>query len=215
MLKDIIIIGAGGVGRETALIVESINEHKEEWNLLGFVDDNEEIQGKLINGYKLLGKLEYLLNYNREVYVVCAIANCKVKKAIVNHLQENKNIKFATLIHPSVNINKTVEIGQGSIIYNGVILTANIKIGNQVIISPKCGIGHDSVIEDYVTLLWNVNVSGSVKIGQGSTLGSGSTIIQGLEIGKNSFIGAGAAVIRDIEANRTAVGVPSKYIWSR
>ena len=215
MLKDIIIIGAGGVGRETALIIESINEHKEEWNLLGFVDDDENIQGKLINGYNVLGKLEYLLNYNREVYVVCAIANCKVKKAIVNHLQENKNIKFATLIHPSVNINKTVEIGQGSIIYNGVILTANIKIGNQVIISPKCGIGHDSVIEDYVTLLWNVNVSGSVKIGQGSTLGSGSTIIQGLEIGKNSFIGAGAAVIRDIEANRTAVGVPSKYIWSR
>ena len=215
MLKDIIIIGAGGVGRETALIIESINEHKEEWNLLGFVDDDENIQGKLINGYNVLGKLEYLLNYNKEVYVVCAIANCKVKKAMVNHLQENKNIKFATLIHPSVNINKTVEIGQGSIIYNGVILTANIKIGNQVIISPKCGIGHDSVIEDYVTLLWNVNVSGSVKIGQGSTLGSGSTIIQGLEIGKNSFIGAGAAVIRDIEANRTAVGVPSKYIWSR
>ena len=197
MLKDIIIIGAGGVGRETALIIESINEHKEEWNLLGFVDDDENIQGKLINGYNVLGKLEYLLNYNKKVYVVCAIANCKVKKAMVNHLQENKNIKFATLIHPSVNINKTVEIGQGSIIYNGVILTANIKIGNQVIISPKCGIGHDSVIEDYVTLLWNVNVSGSVKIGQGSTLGSGSTIIQGLEIGKNSFIGAGAAVIRD------------------
>lgn len=215
MLKDIIIIGAGGVGRETALIVESINEHKEEWNLLGFVDDDENIQGKLINGYNVLGKLEYLLNYNKEVYVVCAIANCKVKKAMVNHLQENKNIKFATLIHPSVNINKTVEIGQGSIIYNGVILTANIKIGNQVIISPKCGIGHDSVIEDYVTLLWNVNVSGSVKIGQGSTLGSGSTIIQGLEIGKNSFIGAGAAVIRDIEENKIAVGVPSKYIWSR
>ena len=215
MLKDIIIIGAGGVGRETALIIESINEHKEEWNLLGFVDDDENIQGKLINGYNVLGKLEYLLNYNKEVYVVCAIANCKVKKAMVNHLQENKNIKFATLIHPSVNINKTVEIGQGSIIYNGVILTANIKIGNQVIISPKCGIGHDSVIEDYVTLLWNVNVSGSVKIGQGSTLGSGSTIIQGLEIGKNSFIGAGAAVIRDIEENKIAVGVPSKYIWSR
>ena len=92
------------------------------------------------------------------------------------------------------------------------IKTANIKIGNQVIISPKCGIGHDSVIEDYVTLLWNVNVSGSVKIGQGSTLGSGSTIIQGVEIGRGSFVGAGSVVIRDIEANKTAVGVPSRYI---
>ena len=131
---------------------------------------------------------------------------------MVNHLQENKNIKFATLIHPSVNINKTVEIGQGSIIYNGVILTANIKIGNQVIISPKCGIGHDSVIEDYVTLLWNVNVSGNVVLEEGVTMGSGSTIIQGKRVGHGSFIGAGAVVIEDINEESVAVGVPTRYV---
>ena len=91
-------------------------------------------------------------------------------------------------------------------------MTVNTNIGNHVIISPKCGIGHDCLIEDYVTLLWNVNVSGNELIRKGATLGSGSTIIQGLEIGKNSYVGAGTVVIRDIEENKTAVGVPSRYI---
>lgn len=210
-MKDLVIIGTGGVGRETAQMVEDINEETNEWNLLGFIDDNKDLMGKEINGYKVLGDRFYLNNYKKEVYVVIAIANHLVKEGLVNSLI-NKNIKYATLIHPSVRVNRTITIGEGCIIYPNVIMTVNIKIGNHVIISPKSGIGHDSIIEDYVTILWNVNVSGAEKIRQGATLGSGCTIIQGLEIGRNSFVGAGAVVIRNIEEYKTAVGVPTKYI---
>lgn len=210
-MKDLIIVGTGGVGRETALMVEDINEATNEWNLLGFIDDNKDLMGKEINGYKVLGDRSYLNSYEKEVYVVIAIANCYVKEGLVNYLS-NKNIKYGTLIHPSVKINRTVTIGEGCIIYPNVIMTVNINIGNHVIISPKCGIGHDSLIEDYVTILWNVNLSGAEKIRHGATLGSGCTIIQGLEIGRNSFVGAGAVVIRDIEESKIAVGVPSKYV---
>ena len=65
MLKDIVIIGAGGVGRETALIIEDINNVNKEWNLIGFVDDNDDIQNTKINDYDVVGKLDYLLNYLR------------------------------------------------------------------------------------------------------------------------------------------------------
>ncbi|MGL5750071.1 MAG: acetyltransferase [Paraclostridium sp.] len=213
MLKNLIIIGAGGVGRESALIVEDINEVKEEWNILGFVDDNKAIHNQEINNYKVLGGLDYILNYKEEVYVVCAIANYEVKKKIINKLQDsNLNIRFANLIHPSIKINSTVTIGTGCIIYQGNIITANIEIGNHVILSPKCGIGHDTVIKDYCTLLWNVNVSGNVLLEEGVTMGSGSTIIQGKKIEKGSFIGAGAVVIRDIRESSTVVGVPTRYI---
>ena len=92
MLKDIVIIGAGGVGRETALIIEDINKVNKEWSLLGFVDDNIHIQGSNINGYDVLGNLEFLENYNKEVYVVCAIANYKIKKNIIEKLKKNRNI---------------------------------------------------------------------------------------------------------------------------
>ena len=210
-MKDLVIVGTGGVGKETALIVEDINEISQEWNLLGFIDDNEELIGKEINGYKVLGDREFLNNFDKEVYVVIAIADYCIKEELVKYLT-NKNIKYATLIHPSVKINRTISIGKGCIIYQNVIMTVNINIGNHVIISPKCGIGHDSLIEDYVTVLWNVNISGSERIRQGVTLGSGCTIIQGLEIGRGSFVGAGAVVIRDIDESKTAVGVPTRYV---
>lgn len=212
MLKDIVIIGAGGVGRETAIIIEDINKVNKEWNLLGFVDDNENIQNTYINGYKVLGKLEYLKNYKNTVYVVCAIANYKIKKMITEKLKQNENIHFTTLIHPNSKLHRTTTIGDGCIVYKNVTATANIKIGNHVIISPNTGIGHDSNIEDYSNILWGTNISGNVHIKEGNLIGSGATIIQGLTIGKNSTIGAGTVVIRDIPDNVTAVGNPARVL---
>ncbi|MDU6534879.1 MAG: transferase, partial [Intestinibacter bartlettii] len=114
-MKDLIIIGVGGVGREATLIAEEINEQSQEWNILGFVDDNEDVQNKYINGYPVLGKSHYLQNYKEEVYVFCGISNYKVKKKIISKLKENQNIKFANLIHPSVKLNKHIKIGEGCI----------------------------------------------------------------------------------------------------
>lgn len=212
-MKDIIIIGAGGVGREVAFIIEEINKETPTWNILGFIDDNKEIHGKVINGYSVLGDLSYLDNYEKKEEkpeVIIAIANYNVKKNIVFKL--SNKFKFATIIHPEVSIHNTVIIGNGSIIYKGVIVTTNITIGNHVIVSPKCGIGHDSIIKDYVSLLWNVNISGNDVIEEGVLIGSGATVIQGKKVGQAAVIGAGAVVVKDILSNTTNVGVPSNII---
>lgn len=209
-MKNLIIIGAGGVGREVSLIVQQINELEPTWNMIGFIDDNVDNWGKVVNGYSVIGGMDSLDFFTGDYYVVIAIANYKVKKKIVDRL--NGKFEFATIVHPKVWIHDFMTLGEGSIVYEGVILTANIEIGKHVIISPKCGIGHDSIIKDYVSLLWNVNVSGNDLIEEGVTMGSGSTIIQGKKIGKGSTIGAGAVVINDIEEYSTAVGVPAKVI---
>lgn len=210
-MQDIVIIGAGGVGKEVALLIEQINKVAPTWKLLGFMDDNSVLHGTQINGYTVLGGIGYLNTMTSVVYTVCAIANYKVKKSIIDRLK-NKNVFFANIIHPDVYISNTNLIGEGVIIYPGVIMTTNIKIGNHVLISPKCGIGHEVVIVDYVSLLWNVNVSGNVKIGEGGLIGSGVTIIQNKVIGKESVVGAGAVVIEDISDGCTAVGVPAKVV---
>lgn len=211
-MRDIVIIGSGGVGKETACIIEEINKVKATYNILGFIDDNNSLWGKEINGYMVLGGNEYLKkNYGEETYVIVAIANYKIKRNIVQELKGK--YKFPTLIHPDViEPSHTTKIGVGSIIYPGVIMTTNISIGNHVIISPKCGIGHDSIIKDYVSLLWNVNISGYDVIEEGVLVGSGATIIQNKRIGQGSTIGAGAVVIADIEKCKTVVGVPAKVI---
>lgn len=212
-MRDIIIIGAGGVGKETLFIIEEINKQKPTWNILGIIDDNESLHGKSINGYRVLGNINYLSKYDKKKNkpnLVVAISNYNVKKNIVKKLRDEFN--FAKIIHPSVNIHNTVEIGEGTIIYSGVIMTTNINIGSHVLISPKCGIGHDSILKDYVSLYWNVNISGNDIIEEGVTIGSAATVIQGKKIGGGAIIGAGAVVIQDIISNTTNVGVPSKRI---
>lgn len=212
-MKDIIIIGAGGVGREVAFIIEEINKETPTWNILGFIDDNKEIHGKVINGYSVLGGLSYLKKYGKKEEkpkVVIAIANYNVKKNIA--IKINNKFNFATIIHPEVGIHNTVNIGNGSIIYKGVIMTTNITIGNHVIVNPKCGIGHDSIIKDYVSLLWNVNISGNDVIEEGVLIGSAATVIQGKKVGQAAIIGAGSVVVKDILSNTTNVGVPSNII---
>lgn len=209
-MKDIVIIGSGGVGREVSLIIQQINYLEPTWNLIGFVDDDIDSWGKFINGYSVIGGVETLNFYNEDCYVVIAIANYSVKKSIVEKL--NNRFKFATIINPKVWIHDFMTIGEGSIIYEGAIITSNVEIGKHVIISPKCGIGHDSVIKDYSSLLWNVNISGADTIEEGVLIGSGATVIQNKVIGKGSTVGAGSVVIDDIPSGATVVGVPGKVI---
>ena len=210
-MQDIVIIGAGGVGKEVALLIEQINKKTPTWNLIGFIDDNNVLHGTQINGYTVLGGIEYLNTMTSLVYTVCAIANYMVKRNIIGSLR-NSNVHFANIIHPDVYISNTNLIGEGVIIYPSVIMTTNIKIGDHVIISPKCGIGHEAIIENYCSILWNVNISGNVKIEEGCLIGSGVTIIQDKTIGRQSIIGSGAVVIKDVAKKCTAVGVPARVI---
>lgn len=209
-MKDLYIIGAGGFGREVAWLVERINEIEPTWNIKGFIDDNESRWGTKENDYVVLGGCDYLKTLG-EVYAVCAVGAAKVRKSVIEKIQES-SIKFATLIDPSALISKRVEVGEGTIICANSILTVDIKIGKHVIINLDCTIGHDDIIDDFVTIYPSVNVSGNVHLGECSELGTGMQIIQGKTVAKNTIIGAGAVVVRDIEVSGTYVGSPAKKI---
>lgn len=211
-MKNLIIFGASGFGREVAWLVERINKVSPTWNLLGFMDDNESIQDSEINGYRVLGKSDDINKYS-DAYFVCAVGASRTREKIINKMREvNPNVKFGTVIDPSVEMSDLVTIGEGTIICAHTIITVNISIGNHVIINLDCTIGHDAILNDFVTLYPSVNVSGMTNIGYCSELGTGMQIIQGKIVGEYSIVGAGAVVVKDIPAKCTAVGSPAKPI---
>ncbi|WP_373687745.1 acetyltransferase [Clostridium tagluense] len=212
IMKNIVICGAGGFGREVAWLIENINKVKKEWNIMGFVDNTPELKEKIINNYPVLGDESWFDGIWYPIYTVCAIGSSKGKRSWVERLSKNKNIQFATLIDPSVNISNVVQIGEGTIICAGTIVTVNIKIGNHVIINLDCTVGHDAVILDYCTINPSVNISGNVYISSMVEVGTGTNIIQGKSIGTNSIIGAGSVVTKNIPDYCTAVGIPAKPI---
>ncbi len=211
-MKDLIIVGASGFGREVAWLVERINLQHPTWNLLGFIDDNDSIQNTVINGYSVLGKTDDIMSY-ADAYYVCAVGSSKIRKKIIEHLELiNPDIKYGVLIDPSVEKSDLIEIGEGSIICAHTILTVNIEIGKHVIINLDCTIGHDAVLRDFVTMYPSANVSGQSYIGFCSELGTGMQIIQGKKIGNCTIVGAGAVVVKDLPDKCTAVGSPAKAI---
>lgn len=209
-MKNLYIIGAGGFGREVAWCVERINDVIPTWDLKGFIDDNEKLWGKQEDEYFVRGGCEYL-KQQKDAYAVCAVGNAKVRRQIIEKLS-NSGVRFATIVDPSVILSKSVSIGEGTIICAGTIATVDISIGKHVIINLDCTLGHDDVIEDYVTIYPSVNVSGNVSVGKCCELGTGTQIIQGKVIASDTIIGAGTVVVKDIRDSGTYVGCPAKKV---
>ncbi|WP_087256923.1 acetyltransferase [Pseudoflavonifractor sp. An85] len=211
-MKELYIIGSGGFGREVAWLVERVNQVNPLWNLVGFIDDNPNTWGLECNGYKVLGGTEILSSLNREVWVVCAVGAAKTRKMIIDKINNLHHVKFATLVDPSVISSDRVKLGEGTIICAGTILTVNIQIGKHVIVNLDCTLGHDDIIEDYVTVYPSVNISGNVNVGELTELGTGSKIIQGVNISRNVILGAGAVVSKSLQEPGTYVGVPVRRL---
>lgn len=209
-MRNLVILGAGGFAREVAWLIEEINKEEKKWNILGYIDENKENHGKIINGYEVLGDFEWF-NNKENIYCVCAVGNTRAKKSMVKKAID-KGAKFATLIHPDTRMSSYADIGEGTIICAGNIITTNIKIGKHVILNLDCTVGHDAMIEDYATILPSVNVSGNVHIGQGCNIGTGTAIINDIKIGEWTTVGAGAVVVKDLPSYCTAVGMPAKPI---
>jgi sugar O-acyltransferase (sialic acid O-acetyltransferase NeuD family) len=210
-MRKIAIFGAGGFGREVAMLIEQINQKQNSWEIVGFYDDGFDV-GKELYGYKVIGGIQQLNDQQEELFVVFALGDPKTKKKVISKIQ-NSNLHYPTLIHPNVLMgDKDITIGEGSIITAGNILTVNINIGSHVILNLCCTVGHDTNIGDYSSFMPAVNISGEVEIGECVYVGTGAKIINQLEIGANTIVGAGAVVAKTLPANCTAVGIPAKPI---
>ncbi|HET8886982.1 MAG TPA: acetyltransferase [Salinimicrobium sp.] len=210
-MKKIVIIGAGGFGREVKMLIDQINKLKPTYEILGFYDDNEKLPLR-INGHPLLGNIDRLIHSDQSICIALGVGIPKIKAQIIKRLA-NCPFEYPNLIHPNVLIGTDeVKIGKGNVICAGTIITCNIKIENFVTLNLSCTVGHDTVIDDYASFMPSVNISGEVHINESVYVGTGAKIINQLEIGENTIIGAGAVVSKSLPANCTAVGIPAKPI---
>ena len=207
------IVGAGGMGRDTQWLIERINESdsEEQYEILGYIDDGIKA-GTVIDDHKVLGGIDYLTNKQEQLSVAFALGNAKVRKKLVEKCLGNPNLTYPNLIDPSVIMSKRIILGQGNIICTSVIMTTNIWIGDFNLICNRSIVGHDDRIGNYNTLYPGVLLSGNVRINTLTEIGTGSQIIQGLRITDEVIAGAGSTIIRDIEEAGTYVGSPVRRV---
>lgn len=213
-MRDLVIFGTGGFAREVLQIVLDLNDETPQWNVVGFADEQLDMRGTSIHDIPVIGGIEWFAGRS-DVSVVVAIGGTASRRKVVQRIRDVSDVSFAVLVHPRAWVGRHVQIGEGTIICAGTSVTTDIQIGKHVILNLDCTVGHDTVIEDFVTLAPSVNVSGDVSLREGCDLGTGSVLIQGREIGHWTVVGAGSVIVKDIPANVTAVGAPAKPIKER
>ncbi|WP_404473097.1 acetyltransferase [Microbacterium aerolatum] len=213
MTDRIVVVGAGGFGRETLDVIEACIGAGDSIEILGVIDSKpREIDLDRLSARRIayLGTESDWLNEMRgdERYVV-AIGSPSVRRAVAERMSET-GLSPRTVIHPRAVIGSQSELGAGVVIASGVQVSTNVTLGNHVHLNPGCIIGHDALLHDYVSVNPGAIVSGSVVVGQGALLGAGSMILQGLNVGEGSTVGAAACVTKAVDAGTTVIGVPAR-----
>jgi sugar O-acyltransferase (sialic acid O-acetyltransferase NeuD family) len=202
------IYGAGGFAREVAWLARCC-----EYEVACFVDDDTARHGESLVGAPVTGLDEALDRFGVRP-IALGIGSPGIREKIDRRLRD-RGLPLSSLEHPSVHRSEHVEIGEGSILCAGVVLTTDISIGRQVQINLNSTVGHDSILDDFCTLAPGVHISGWVHLGKRVYVGTGATFVNGLRdrplvVGDDAVIGAGACVTRSVEPNTTVVGVPAR-----
>lgn len=205
MKNKLLIIGASGHGKVVADVALKMNK----WRSIAFLDDDESIQSSM--GIEVIGSSKEAFAHVDDAEIFVGIGNNAIRKKIQERL-EAEGASIPTLIHPNAILGKQVEIDFGTVIMAGVVINCSTKIGKGCIINTGATIDHDNIIENFVHVSPGVHIAGSVRVGEGTWLGIGSSIINNVNITSDCLVGAGAVVISNIVETGIYVGVPAGKI---
>jgi sugar O-acyltransferase (sialic acid O-acetyltransferase NeuD family) len=210
-VRDLLLIGAGGFARETAEAVRAVNSAQPTWELLGFLDDDPQRRGALVDGLPVLAGIDAVHDHPEAQIVICTgrPTNYVSRPRIAERLALDDE-RYATVIHPTATLGSTCRVGAGSVLLAHVDLTADAAIGRHVAVMPQVVLTHDARVEDYATLGSGVRVGGGCRVGQGAYIGAGVCIREGLTIGERAMIGMSAVVTCDVPPERLWYGAPAR-----
>ena len=206
-MKELIIVGASGFGREMVKYIKDINKQKPTWELKGFIDDNLNALDGYPCDYKVIGTIQDWQPAENEEFV-CALAFPAVKKKVVE-LLKGKGAKFVTLIHPSAMLHTYCSIGEGVVITPNSVISANATVGDFASILGS-SVAHDASVGEWSTLSGKCALNGHVQCGKMVYMGCGVLVAPSKKIGDGATVGIGSIVISNVKAGTTVFGNPAK-----
>ena len=205
-----LILGAGGHGR----VVLDILLQTRAVDVVGFLDSNDDIHGRRVDGVPVLGAINAVSDFCHEHQIdgaIVAIGDNGVRRGLARQLQQ-LGIPLVSAIHPSATIAHNATLGRNVVVAAGAVVCANCQIGDSVILNTGCIIDHQTMIGEGTHICPGVRIAGRVKVEPGVFIGIGATIVPQVTLGCEAIIGAGAVVLEDVLSMATVVGMPARPV---
>ncbi|OOG77167.1 hypothetical protein [Algoriphagus sp. A40] len=190
----LIIAGANKLGE---YLVETYPEFRLRHELIGFVDDNPKLQGKMLSGLPVLGTIESVMEMEK-IAMVLAVQSPNEKVDVVRRLFYHPSLDFPNLFSSNAWVSKDCIFGKGNLILDGSLINFGTLIGDFNTISRNCSIGHETVISNYCYLEESVRFGGYSYLEEESVIGKEAVISQGVRIGREARISPGIHIIEDM-----------------
>ncbi|QVL50122.1 MAG: acetyltransferase [Thiocapsa sp.] len=206
-MKNLILVGAGGLGRELLQWAKDINAQSPRWHIKGFLADDPKALEGIACSHDVLGGVWDWQPESNEVFT-CAIGDPADKARVVASLV-SRGARLVCVVHPTAIIGEHNQVGAGLIMYPGARITANVRIGDYVTLLSSA-IGHDAEVGDFTTVSSHCTITGGVRLGRRVFVGSQATIIPDVQVGDDAHIGAGSVVVSNVAAGMRVMGNPAR-----
>jgi sugar O-acyltransferase (sialic acid O-acetyltransferase NeuD family) len=209
----VLLVGAGGFARETAEAVRALAAAGAPVELLGYLDDDPDRHGALVDAARVLGGSADAGAYPAAQLVVCTGSprDFDSRRRIVERLALPPD-RYGQVLHPAASVAGTASIGRGTVLLAGAVVTAAAAIGDHVAVMPQVVVTHDDVVEDFCTIAAGVRLGGGVRLRRGAYVGSGALIREGVTVGPGALVGMGAVVTRDVPGGEVWAGNPARRL---
>lgn len=210
VMKDLYIVGAGGLGRELLCLVQDIQAIAgQRWNIMGFLDDSENPLEDKACDYSVVGTIADYTPKSNDTLAL-GIAAPQAKSRLVPMLKQRGAV-FESIIHPYAYLGHHNTLGEGLVVYGGFNMSVNVSIGNFATLLSS-GIGHDVRIGDYCTISANCNFMGHCTLGDRVFVGGNAAVAPHVRIGSDAYICLGSVVMKDVKAGGKVIGNPAREI---
>jgi sugar O-acyltransferase (sialic acid O-acetyltransferase NeuD family) len=208
-MNRLVLVAAGGLAREVLAAERAAGR----FDQILLVDDDPALWGCTVSGRTVVGGVDLVPELDGHQVLVCA-GRGSSRRRIVERLLEigvNRD-RFTSSVHPAVHVPDGCAVGVGSILLAGSVLTADVRVGDHVVVMPNVTLTHDDVLEDYATVCAGVSLGGAVRVGSEAYLGMNAAVRENHTIGAGATLGMGAVLLRDQPAGETWVGVPARPV---
>lgn len=209
-LKRLLIVGAGGFGRELLQWALEHPDHGRRWAIGGFLDDNLSALGNHSCKFGVVDRISTYQPGPDDIFLL-AVGYPKVKKRCVSVL-ESRGAEFISLIHPQAKLGSNVSLGKGCIVCPFSVLSTHIQVGDYCAFYYHSAIGHDVTIGSWSQISAFADLTGGVTAGESLFMGTHASVLPGVTVGNEVTVGAGSVVFKDVPGGKTMFGNPARPV---